>query len=166
MNPKVLVCAYSEVQFKTLLANVAFFHLARSREVVKRIYTPGDLIGLAPSTYLFALPDWTKSMNHNDAHTIVHYWTDNCKNQIVEVTEEQVIGKVPFVPPADAPWSNLYRPKQYVDRAPHNTFPDFPRYFGRKEREVPDDFHQQFQQEPIMPTGPQRVTASGKVVDA
>lgn len=164
MNLKVLVCAHGDVQFRTLTHNVPFFHLARSREVLMRIYEIGDLMGRAESVYLFLLPNWQQGTRRHPE--VSAYWLSFCQNQVVELTEDQVIGKVPFVPPADAPWSNLYRPKQYVDRAPHNTFPDFPRYFGRKEREVPDDFHQQFQQEPIMPTGPQRVTASGKVVDA
>lgn len=163
MKPKVLICAHTDVQLQVLHHNAAFFHHARRHEVLKRIREIGDLTGFAPSVYLFLLPGWQEGTRRPEE--ILAYWKF-CNNQIIEVTEEQVIGKVPFVPPADAPWSNLYRPKQYVEGLAHNTFPDFPKYFGRKEREVPDDFHQQFQQEPIMPTGPQRVTASGKVVDA
>lgn len=146
MKPKVLICAHTDVQLQVLHHNAPFFHAARRHEVLKRIREIGDLTGFAPSIYLFLLPGWKEGTRRPDE--ILAYWSF-CTNQTIEVTEDQVTGKVPFVPPVDAPWSNLYRPKHYVDRPAHNTFPDFPRYFGRKERDVPKDFHQEFQQAPM-----------------
>lgn len=116
----ILVLAHTEAQIVCLTRNQPFFHHALRADALKRVKSNRDIRGMALQGVLYLLPDYEKGTL--DAHQILGYWKD-CKNEVVTLTDDQICGRMPFVPPEPE--------MELGDASERKQYDEFPRYSGK-----------------------------------
>lgn len=100
MTPRILIVAHTREQFDLACRNVAFMRAALHRQRVTRIYSLADVRGRAQCQYLYLLPGCELAVH--DLPEIRAYWRA-VGNELVELTDLQVIGDEPCKLADDSP---------------------------------------------------------------
>lgn len=100
MTPRLLIVAQSREQFDLACRNIPFMRAAHNRQRVTRIYSLEDVRGRAHCRYLYLLPGCEESTA--TLPEIRQYWRA-VHNDVVELTDLQVLGDEPCVLEGDSP---------------------------------------------------------------